>query len=85
MADEKKKGCVESAAGPLGAEEELATEAAAAAPARSSAMKVATIGKEAPDFEAVAYHRGEFKTVKLSDYRPKWVVMCFYPAAFTFV
>ena len=48
-------------------------------------MKVATIGKEAPDFEAVAYHRGEFKTVKLSDYRPKWVVMCFYPAAFTFV
>ncbi len=43
------------------------------------------IGKEAPDFELSAYHNGEFKTVKLSDYRGKWVLLCFYPGDFTFV
>ncbi len=83
MPEEKKKGCVQAAAGPLGAGEE--PPAAEAAPAERRSIAVATVGKEAPDFEAVAYHKGEFKTLKLSDYRPKWVVMCFYPAAFTFV
>jgi hypothetical protein len=83
MPEEKKKGCVESAAGPLAAEERASVPAAA--PARPALPMVATIGKEAPDFEAVAYRKGEFSTVRLSGYRPKWVVLCFYPAAFTFV
>jgi peroxiredoxin (alkyl hydroperoxide reductase subunit C) len=26
-----------------------------------------------------------FKNIKLSDYRGKWVVLCFYPGDFTFV
>ncbi|HFE52867.1 MAG TPA: redoxin domain-containing protein [Bacteroidetes bacterium] len=43
------------------------------------------IGQPAPDFEANAFHRGEFKRVKLSDYRGKWVVLLFYPGDFTFV
>ncbi len=43
------------------------------------------VGKEAPDFTAPAYHNGEFINVKLSDYRGKWVVLCFYPGDFTFV
>ncbi len=43
------------------------------------------VGKEAPDFKAMAYHEGTFKEIKLSDYRGKWVVICFYPADFTFV
>ncbi len=42
-------------------------------------------GTMAPEFEAQAYHQGEVKTIKLSDYRGKWVVVCFYPADFTFV
>jgi alkyl hydroperoxide reductase subunit AhpC len=48
-------------------------------------MEVAHVGKEAPDFEASAYHEGGFKNVKLSDYRGQWVVVCFYPGDFTFV
>jgi peroxiredoxin (alkyl hydroperoxide reductase subunit C) len=40
---------------------------------------------EAPNFEAQAYMDGEFKPVKLSDYKGKWVLICFYPADFTFV
>lgn len=43
------------------------------------------VGGKAPDFEAPAYYRGGFTTVKLSDYLGKWVVLCFYPGDFTFV
>ena len=43
------------------------------------------IGQKAPDFEAQAYHNGEFKEVKLSDYAGKWVVLYFYPGDYTFV
>lgn len=43
------------------------------------------IGKPAPDFEVPAYHNGEFTSVKLSDYKGKWVLLCFYPGDFTFV
>ena len=45
----------------------------------------ARVGKEAPDFETVAFVDGGFKKVKLSSYRGKWVVLCFYPGDFTFV
>ena len=44
-----------------------------------------TVGKASPEFTATAYHKGEVKEVKLSDYRGKWVVLCFYPGDFTFV
>lgn len=44
-----------------------------------------TCGRPAPDFETGAYSEGGFKDVKLSDYRGKWVVLCFYPGDFTFV
>jgi alkyl hydroperoxide reductase subunit AhpC len=43
------------------------------------------VGQKAPDFEANAYVNGGFKKVKLSDYKDKWVVICFYPGDFTFV
>jgi len=43
------------------------------------------VGKKAPDFEAPAFHQGEFKRIKLSDYSGKWVVLFFYPGDFTFV
>jgi len=42
-------------------------------------------GEKAPDFEAPAYHKGRFTTVKLSDYLGKWILLCFYPGDFTFV
>ncbi len=43
------------------------------------------VGQKAPDFEAEAVVKGEFKRVKLSDYKGKWVVLFFYPLDFTFV
>ncbi len=45
----------------------------------------AQVGQKAPDFEAPAYYKGEFTSVKLSDYLGKWVLVCFYPGDFTFV
>lgn len=39
----------------------------------------------APDFTADAYHLGKKVTIKLSDYRNKWVVLFFYSNDFTFV
>ncbi|HLC46155.1 MAG TPA: alkyl hydroperoxide reductase subunit C [Candidatus Nanoarchaeia archaeon] len=43
------------------------------------------INQKAPEFSAKAFHDGDFKTVKLSDFRGRWVVLFFYPADFTFV
>uniref|UniRef100_A0A0B7AAB0 Thioredoxin peroxidase n=1 Tax=Arion vulgaris TaxID=1028688 RepID=A0A0B7AAB0_9EUPU len=43
------------------------------------------ITKPAPDFEANAVVDGTFKTIKLSDYLGKYVVLFFYPLDFTFV
>jgi peroxiredoxin (alkyl hydroperoxide reductase subunit C) len=68
-------------------------------PARESAVPVegmassqevkkvlARVGKEAIDFEANAFVDGVgFQPVKLSSYKGKWIVLCFYPGDFTFV
>ena len=43
------------------------------------------VGKKAPDFAAPAYQNGSFKSIQLSEYLGKWVVLCFYPGDFTFV
>jgi peroxiredoxin 2/4 len=43
------------------------------------------VGQAAPDFSATAVYDQEFKTIKLSDYRGKYVVLFFYPLDFTFV
>src|SRR2546430_5415804 len=43
------------------------------------------IGKHAPNFELEAMHCGEFKQIRLADYRGRWLVVLFYPLDFTFV
>jgi len=43
------------------------------------------VGRAAPDFVAMAFHEGTSKKVRLSDYKGKWVMLCFYPADFTCV
>lgn len=43
------------------------------------------IQKPAPEFSTQAVVNGEFQTVKLSQYRGKYVVLFFYPLDFTFV
>jgi alkyl hydroperoxide reductase subunit AhpC len=45
----------------------------------------AQIQREAPGFEATAVVNEEFKKIKLSDYKGKYVVLFFYPLDFTFV
>ena len=48
-------------------------------------MERAQVGKPAPDFELTAFVNNGFKNNRLSDYRGKWIVVCFYPGDFTFV
>jgi hypothetical protein len=43
------------------------------------------VGKPAPDFTASAFYDGKFMNVGLSEYKGKWVLLCFYPGDFTFV
>ncbi len=52
---------------------------------KTAGVPVASVGKVAPDFTLPAYYRGKFTSVKLSSYRGKWVLLCFYPGDFTFV
>ena len=76
--------CVQAAAGLIPKKE--SSEKSHITISEEAKMTVARVGKEAPDFEASAYIAGQgFKNVKLSDYRDKWVVLCFYPGDFTFV
>lgn len=42
-------------------------------------------GQAAIDFELPAVVKDELKTIKLSDFEGKYRVLCFFPAAFTFV
>jgi hypothetical protein len=43
------------------------------------------VGKPAPEFAAPAFHNGKFMNISLSEYKGKWVLLCFYPGDFTFV
>lgn len=43
------------------------------------------VTSQAPDFKAEAVIGHDFKEIKLSDYKGKWVVLFFYPLDFTFV
>jgi peroxiredoxin (alkyl hydroperoxide reductase subunit C) len=79
-------GCAKPAAGVIGG----ATGDAETGNGQESQVKEETkvqarVGYEAPDFELTAYHKGEFKNVRLSDHRGKWILLCFYPGDFTFV
>jgi peroxiredoxin (alkyl hydroperoxide reductase subunit C) len=54
-------------------------------PSREETTMSARVGQKAPDFQAPAYHKGSFTSVKLSDHLGKWIMLCFYPGDFTFV
>lgn len=51
----------------------------------STAEGCIRVGQKAPEITATAVVDQEFKTIKLSDYRGKYVVLFFYPLDFTFV
>jgi peroxiredoxin (alkyl hydroperoxide reductase subunit C) len=67
-------------------EPESAAPSEGMAPSQEVKKVLARVGKEAIDFEATAFVEGVgFEPIKLSDYRGKWIVLCFYPGDFTFV
>ncbi len=85
---DKKEGkmatsCVATAKGPLAVESKSGVAPASNQP--GTLLIQARVGQPAPDFEANAFTDGNFKNLKLSDYKGKWVVLCFYPGDFTFV
>jgi AhpC/TSA family len=83
---ELKDGCVKPARGPIVPALEPAGAAAGIVPSQEVSKMLARVGKEAIDFEANAYIEGVgFQPVKLSDYKDKWIILCFYPGDFTFV
>jgi len=84
VADEKTgspNGCVTEAKGPI-----VSIEGPKGpVPAAIHHVPTARVGKPAPGFETSAYINGGFKNIKLSDYKGKWLILCFYPGDFTFV
>ncbi len=71
---------------PAGAKAKAAAAAPAAPkPAALGPGRLLLPGERALDFQLPAVVGDRIKTVKLSDYKGKWRVLCFYPADFTFV
>ena len=81
MPEEFKPGCQRP---PI---KKPAQEAATESPINVKEEKKAMVkvGKPASDFTAPAFHKGKFMNTTLSEYKGKWVVLCFYPGDFTFV
>lgn len=78
-------GCVRPARGPIAPAAD-STTGENSPPSQEVNPVFARVGKEAIDFEAGAFINGVgFQPVKLSDYKGKWIVLCFYPGDFTFV
>jgi len=77
--------------GPCGAPQEAEKEEIIVKQERQftpPAMAISPIplpGQRALDFELPAVVGDDIKNVKLSDYQGKWRIVCFFPAAFTFV
>lgn len=80
---DKPEGCVKPSKGPILTM--AASSAASPIVEKEVSMNQARVGKPAPDFELSAFYGSGFKNVKLSDYKGKWIVLCFYPGDFTFV
>jgi hypothetical protein len=80
---EPKDSCVQPAQGPIRKESDSPKTDTVVR--KEQTVTVARVGHEAPDFEASAFVDGGFANIKLSDYRGKWIVLCFYPGDFTFV
>jgi len=80
-----KDGCVKPARGVIAAKADPPAPGSTRFPEEVRTVQ-ARVGAEAPDFEVNAFVAGEgFKTVRLSDHKGKWIVLCFYPGDFTFV
>ncbi len=82
MPEEFKPGCQRPPIKKTKTESTASTNEVELKEAKQSMVKV---GKPAPDFTAAAYGQGKFVNTSLSEYKGKWVLLCFYPGDFTFV
>lgn len=78
----ESEGCVKPSRGPL---VEMSEQTETVVVPKEVPMIRAQVGKPAPDFELSALVGNGFKNIRLSDYKGKWIVICFYPGDFTFV
>lgn len=81
MSEEFKPGCQRPAIKKPAREAALISESSI----KEVTQTMVKVGKPAPEFTASAYHDGKFMNVSLSEYKGKWVLLCFYPGDFTFV
>ena len=81
--NKQDSGCVAPAKGPLGTKQPLSNQSPSDQKEKNSMKPL--VGNPAPDFEASAYFEGGFKNYTLSDFKGKWILLCFYPGDFTFV
>ncbi len=80
---ELKDSCVKPVRGPI--TPTASPQSTQILPAQEAKM-TARVGQDAPDFELSSFIAGKgFQPIKLSDYKGKWIVLCFYPGDFTFV
>ena len=83
---EAQDKCVKPAKGPIVAARHFQAEAGPHGESPGEAVSMfAKVGKPAPDFELSAFVNGGFDNVRLSNFKGKWIVLCFYPGDFTFV
>jgi len=82
MPEEFKPGCQRPA---VKKQQEPVVEGTMMEPVKEERQTMIKVGKPAPDFTAPAFHEGKFVNVNLSEYKGKWVLLCFYPGDFTFV
>jgi peroxiredoxin (alkyl hydroperoxide reductase subunit C) len=81
MPEEFKPGCQR----PPIKKPAIAAATVAATIEREVKQAMVQVGKPAPDFTAPSFHNGKFMNIGLSEYKGKWVLLCFYPGDFTFV
>lgn len=82
----EKDGCVKPARGPIVPDGSPAASDGNPKPQQEVRKMQARVGHEAPDFEANAYVPGKgFESIRLSSFKGRWIVLCFYPGDFTFV
>ncbi|UCD81298.1 MAG: redoxin domain-containing protein [Desulfobacterales bacterium] len=84
MAEKMDVGCARPTGGPVGGSDEGEIKSETATN-RKEATAMIHVGKKAPDFAAPGYHKGQFISLKLSEFLGKWVLLCFYPGDFTSV
>ena len=83
MTEENSVGCARPTGGPVG--EDTKDVAATEQQIHKEVHSMIKVGQKAPDFTAPGYYKGDFTSIKLSDYLGKWVLLCFYPGNFTYV